>query len=194
MGIINLAIQNRALLTKHLHKFYNKANIPWVSLIWDTYYNSLVPHATVQCGSFWWRDIMKINDVYRENSIVIVNSGDTALFWHDSWILNACSNPVKERFPRLVSFTLDDKISVRDFIQDLDIEAQFQLPLSPEAMDELQTLQLDIQGLERDPNAPDSWSWTPGKGVFLPIATMCSCTPLCLMMILANGSGKVNAP
>ena len=87
---------------------------------------------------------MKINDVYRENPTTVINSGDFALFWHDSWIFNACSNPVKERFPRLFSFTLDDKILVRDFIQDLDLEARFQLPLSPEAMDELQTLQLDI--------------------------------------------------
>lgn len=63
--------------------------------------------------------------------------------------------------------TMDDKISVRDFIEDLDIQAQFQLPLSHEAMEELQTLQLDIQGLERDdPNASDTWSWTPGKGSY----------------------------
>mgnify|MGYP005826169711 FL=1 len=85
MQIINLAIQNKALLTKHLHKFYNKADIPWVSLIWETYYNGVVPHATVQCGSSWWRVIMKLNDVYRAHCIITINNGNNTLFWHDAW-------------------------------------------------------------------------------------------------------------
>jgi hypothetical protein len=31
LGIINLRSQNAALLIKHLDKFYNKKDIPWVS-------------------------------------------------------------------------------------------------------------------------------------------------------------------
>jgi len=33
LGIINLEKQNEALLMKNLDKFYNKKDIPWVSLI-----------------------------------------------------------------------------------------------------------------------------------------------------------------
>jgi hypothetical protein len=33
LGIINLKTQNKALLLKHLDKFYNKKDIPWVKLI-----------------------------------------------------------------------------------------------------------------------------------------------------------------
>jgi len=32
LGIINLRSQNKALLLKHLDKFYNKKEIPWVNL------------------------------------------------------------------------------------------------------------------------------------------------------------------
>jgi hypothetical protein len=32
LGVIDLRAQNRALLIKHLDKFYNKADIPWVTL------------------------------------------------------------------------------------------------------------------------------------------------------------------
>jgi hypothetical protein len=47
LGVINLRSQNKDLLLKHLDKFYNKADIPWVNLIWNTYYfNGKVPHAT----------------------------------------------------------------------------------------------------------------------------------------------------
>lgn len=31
LGVLNIKIQNEALLIKHLHKFYNKEDIPWVS-------------------------------------------------------------------------------------------------------------------------------------------------------------------
>jgi hypothetical protein len=125
MGIINLAIQNKALLTKHLHKFYNKDVTPWVSLIWNTYYDGAVPHATILCGSFWWKDILKLNGIYRAHSVIQVNMGDSTLFWHDTWDFLGSSTPIKDRYLRLFSFVLDDKISVKDFIDDQNHEAYF---------------------------------------------------------------------
>src|SRR3954469_18267576 len=103
MGIMNLQLQNKALLLKHLHKFYNKADIPWVSLIWNTYYNGNVPHATVVCGSFWWRDILKLADLYRLVASIQVNAGDSLLFWSDGWLLNNSGRPLRDRFPHLFS-------------------------------------------------------------------------------------------
>lgn len=32
LGVLNLKTQNEALLLKYLHKFFNKADIPWVNL------------------------------------------------------------------------------------------------------------------------------------------------------------------
>ena len=52
LGVINLRIQNDALLLKQLHKFYTKQDIPWVNLIWQTYYQHKVPHAAREAGSF----------------------------------------------------------------------------------------------------------------------------------------------
>jgi hypothetical protein len=33
LGILKLRVQNDALLMKNLHKFFSKANLPWVKLI-----------------------------------------------------------------------------------------------------------------------------------------------------------------
>ena len=52
LGVLNLRLQNDALLLKQLHKFYSKKDIPWVSLIWNRYYTSKVPHASLEVGSF----------------------------------------------------------------------------------------------------------------------------------------------
>lgn len=43
LGVLNLRLQNDALLLKHLHKFYNKESIPWVQLIYDRYYINNIP-------------------------------------------------------------------------------------------------------------------------------------------------------
>jgi hypothetical protein len=55
LGVLNLRTQDERLL-KNLHKFYNKADLPWVQLIWNQYYS----HGRLliigsRKGSFWWR-------------------------------------------------------------------------------------------------------------------------------------------
>ena len=42
LGVKNLKLQNIGLLLKHLDKFYNKAAVPWVYLIWSSYYQAKV--------------------------------------------------------------------------------------------------------------------------------------------------------
>lgn len=44
LGIMNINVQNKSQLLKNLHKFFNRHDIPWVNLIWNTYYaNGLLP-------------------------------------------------------------------------------------------------------------------------------------------------------
>jgi hypothetical protein len=55
LGVIKLRVQNEALLLKNLHKFFNKANLPWVYLVWSQYYsNGKLPTNTSK-GSSWWQ-------------------------------------------------------------------------------------------------------------------------------------------
>lgn len=65
LGVINFRKQNDALVMKHLDKFYNKKDVSWVKLIWETYYtNGEVPHTGGEVGSFWWKDILKLCDQF----------------------------------------------------------------------------------------------------------------------------------
>jgi hypothetical protein len=50
LGVINLQVQNKALLLKHLDKFYRRCDIPWVQIIWAKYYEDKIPHAQPSCG------------------------------------------------------------------------------------------------------------------------------------------------
>ena len=112
LGVLNLRVQNDAMLLKLLQKFYNKFDAPWVHLIWDTYYASTVPHAAAPCGSFWWRQLTKLMPVYRGVTKVKIGAGDTALFCKDDWNNSILS----ETYPRAFSFTNDEDASTRKFL------------------------------------------------------------------------------
>jgi hypothetical protein len=89
LGFINLELQNKALLMKCLHKFYNRDNIPWVNIIWATHYSHSL-HSAKPVGSFWWKDILKIQDVFKEIAQVEIGDGKSTLLWHDLW--DVCAN------------------------------------------------------------------------------------------------------
>jgi hypothetical protein len=51
--------------SKHLDKFYIRKDIPWVNLIWDTYYLiGEIPHVAGPKGFFWWKDILKLYETF----------------------------------------------------------------------------------------------------------------------------------
>jgi hypothetical protein len=53
IGVTNLTFQSNCLLMKNLHKFFNRANIPWVNLLWEVYYSTHVPPSKSREVSCW---------------------------------------------------------------------------------------------------------------------------------------------
>jgi hypothetical protein len=68
LGVINLELQNKALLMKNLHKFYNRADIQWINIIWANHYSHSLP-SDKPVGSFWWRDILKTLEFFKKNCL-----------------------------------------------------------------------------------------------------------------------------
>jgi hypothetical protein len=160
LGIINLRSQNTALLLKHLDKFYNKRNIPWINLIWNTYYSKgEVPHASKDKGLFWWKDLLKLCDTYRGIAKCSLGDGSTFLFWYDIWN----DHLLQDKLPRLFSFAKNKSISVAKFLSTVQMDELFHLPLPNEAWQEYQTLQTIIQDLQVSEGNKDCWSYLWGK-------------------------------
>jgi hypothetical protein len=65
LGVLKLRIQNDALLMKHLHKFFIKAHLPWVKLIWNKYYNNGRVPGQRNKGSFWWKCVLKLLNTFK---------------------------------------------------------------------------------------------------------------------------------
>jgi hypothetical protein len=84
LGVLNLELQNKALLLKQLHKLYTKADfsfdrytkadVPWVRLVWSLYGDS-VPHAhqnVAQSGGEIYLALWRIIEVLGSALLVMV--------------------------------------------------------------------------------------------------------------------------
>lgn len=163
LGIINLQVQNRALLLKHLDKFYNNADLPWVKLIRDSYYFEAVPHAVVLSGSFWWRSIIQLADDWRGLTKCVVGSGFSVLFWEDLWL----GSVISASFPRLYSFARDKQASVNEIMSLPSLADGLHLPLSEEAFQEYNDLMILLTDINLN-DQPDSWIYKFNKGNYTP--------------------------
>jgi hypothetical protein len=111
LGVLDITVQNIALLIKNLHKFYNRLDIPWVNLIWDSYYsNNSLPGKNSE-GSFWWKAHLKLVDLYKGKGKCVIGDGKTAYFWTDMWHDDEC---LYQKFHHMVSFA---KILILKFSQ-----------------------------------------------------------------------------
>ena len=159
LGVIDLKKHNEALLVKNLDKFFNKKDLPWVSLVWEKHYNNgKLPSATKK-GSFWWRDILKLLQPFKSFSIIHIQNGSTCLFWEDKWIQQTLEND----YPELHSFAKNKVISVRDFYAQQHLPDLFNLPLSTEAYSQMQAVQ---SFLEHFPLIDEDDKWSSNWGEF----------------------------
>lgn len=164
LGFLNIRTQGDALLLKYLHKFYNQWDLPWVELLWDTYYQNKIPHASDPCRSFWWRDITKLMLIYRGISQVSVSHGGNVLFWKDLW----CNSILAESFPRAFSFATSEDVFVQDFLSATVLEETFHLPLSAQAHAKVRELQSQTREttLTTLHTGVDKWTYVWGTSEF----------------------------
>jgi hypothetical protein len=161
LGIVNLQTQNEALLLKNLHKFFNRANCPWVTLIWDNYYNSGQLHDNRPKGSFWSRSVLKLLDKFKGIAAVQLGDGSTVSLWVHLW--NAKVRITE--FPELYSFTTNKVISVKQAKNLENLHDIFQLPLTNEAFQQFTFLLTEINNLNAHIET-DRWTYIWGTTQF----------------------------
>jgi hypothetical protein len=125
LGVLQLQTHNEALRLKNLHKFFNRANIPWVHLVWEKYYRNgkLLNH--IMKGSFWWRDILRLLHKFKGLASVIIHRGDTCFLWHDMWGGSVHSQAFLELFSsRAQAITICKATTIED------LALLFNLPIS----------------------------------------------------------------
>jgi hypothetical protein len=164
LGVLNLQTHNESLLLKNLHKFYNQVNIPWVHLLWASYYsNGSLPMSHARKGSFWWRDSLKLLYQFKGVGSALVRNGSSCFFWLDVWD----SHLLSHHFPHLFSFVRDQKLTVQQVAQTSNVLDLFYLPLSDEAYQQFQELLQLLNDLHLQAE-PDQWTYIWGSSGFSP--------------------------
>jgi hypothetical protein len=161
LGILNLRVQNQAVLMKNLHKFYNNAYIPWVKLIWKAYYeNRGTPQTINTKASFWWRDCLTFQEKYKEITNVDIQNEKSVILWKDSWN----SDIRQDLYPHLHSFAKNQKITIQKAVEanNENIYDMFHPPLSTVAHEEMHNLEQEL--LDLSITADDHiWSFNWGS-------------------------------
>jgi hypothetical protein len=92
---------------KHLDRFYNNTDTPWVTLTWTKLYNNnhTPPQARSLVGSFWWKKIMKLFNTFKALAKCNPTRGNTDLLWSGTWT----DQPLKDKYPQLYSYSRKPK-------------------------------------------------------------------------------------
>jgi hypothetical protein len=141
---------------KHLHKFYNKAAIPWVTMAWEMYYNTTLPPARISDVSFWWRDCLAILPSFKQLAHCTFQQGNSILLWQDAW----SQQPLKDTWPHLYSYCINETISLQQALISPDAANLFHLPLSEEAVVLFHLFQALLESLAPSRNNENVDSWT----------------------------------
>ena len=99
LGIQNLDIQNKCLLSKWLFKLLNEDGL-WQELLRNKYIKDKTLGSCVKkpTDSHFWRSLMNVKDIFMGFGSFKVKHGSQTRFWFDTWMGN---KPLKDRFPAL---------------------------------------------------------------------------------------------
>jgi hypothetical protein len=114
------------------------------------------------CGSFWWHAVFSLSHIFRGIAVSYVNDGCSTLFWKDKWLSNINS----EEFPRAFSYTKNEDVTVREFLTANQLSQNFTLPLSPQAIEEVRTLQRLAAHIDFSNDSHDTWTYDWGAATY----------------------------
>jgi hypothetical protein len=130
-------------------------------LVWQAYYNNgQLPSSNANKGSFWWKDCLSLDHLYKEHTTVDINNGKSCYLWADTWL-----SSIREfDYPHLFSFAKNKSISCREAWTTCNVNAydMFNLPLSTIAHEQFHELQDDIQIMNTDAGN-DVWNFPWGN-------------------------------
>lgn len=123
LGIPNLEIQNKCLLSKWLFKLLNEDGL-WQELIRNKYLKEK-PLGCCQkraTDSHFWKGLMSIKDTFLGLGSFKIKDGSQTRFWCDTWLGN---KPLKDRFPSLFNIVRRKNDSVAKVLSSSPLNISF---------------------------------------------------------------------
>nr|CAE05420.1 OSJNBa0035I04.8 [Oryza sativa Japonica Group]CAE05959.1 OSJNBb0088C09.18 [Oryza sativa Japonica Group]CAH66490.1 OSIGBa0076I14.11 [Oryza sativa] len=110
LGIQNLELQNKYMLSKWLYKLWNEEGV-WQNLLRRKYLSKkTLTHVDKKSGdSHFWSGLMMVKNIFLSCGSLKVHNGTQVRFWEDKWNGNT---PFAARYPALYNLVINKNESV----------------------------------------------------------------------------------
>lgn len=130
-------------------------------MIWEKHYRNGKLPSHIKKGSFWWRDNLKLLSKFKNFTVISIENGQSCLFWTDNWR----STSPATLAPELLSYAKNKLLSVSMVANTEVFSELFHLPVSNEALVQMQSLGNDVSLLVLTATN-DKWSYRWGSSNF----------------------------
>jgi hypothetical protein len=88
LGIENLEVKNRCLLSKWLFKLSIETEATWPQLLRNKYVHSKTLSQVIvrPTDSPFWKGLMRVKSLFFNRTWFIVGNGTTTRFWENTWL------------------------------------------------------------------------------------------------------------
>lgn len=101
-------------------------------------------------GSFWWKDIFKLKELYGFITTCQLGDGSSILFWKDNW----AGECLEDSLPNIAQFARYPEMSVKEVCEATCLEDLFIIHVSQAAAQELEDLRELVRNFSLT-NEPD---------------------------------------
>ena len=120
LGIENLEVKNRCLLSKWLFKLSVETEATWAQILRNKYPHSrTLAQVTVRpTDSPFWKGLLRVKSVFFNRTKFIVGNGTTTRFWEDTWL---GETPIAIQYPSLYSIVQRTDAYVATVLQSIPL-------------------------------------------------------------------------
>jgi len=138
LGVVNLAVKNKCLLSKCLYRLLTEDGM-WQQILKNKYLGSKsLTQVTRKPGdSHFWTGLLKVKDEFLEGGHFQVGDGKQIRFWEDAWNNN---RPLKVQFPLLYNIVRRKNILVVEVMQHTHVNLSFRRPIIGDRLNEWQRM------------------------------------------------------
>jgi hypothetical protein len=157
LGILDLEIQNKCLLSKWLFNLIN-GDGDWQQLIKNKYLGnkSLTQVRKKPGDSQFWSGLMEIKDQFISMGNFKVQDGSQIRFWEDKWL---GVNTLKDQYPNLYNIVRKKSVTIADVFSTRPLNVSFRRNLVAANLQSWRHLVLRIANIHLNKH-PDVFRWT----------------------------------
>jgi hypothetical protein len=156
LGIHNLELQNKCLLSKWLYKLINEEGV-WQNLLKRKYlYNKSITQVDKKQGdSHFWSGLMKVKSTFLDMGSWILNDGEQIRFWEDKWLGNLA---FKDKFPSLYAIVRRKSSTIATVMGSVPLNVSFRRALVGQNLVYWHELCASIVHIQLNPSS-DCFRW-----------------------------------